>query len=54
MIISKSLSYKHGKIGFQHRLYDSLKLNKGYKLLCNLFSSIHFLPILSLIKLQLA
>ena len=46
MIISKSLSYKHGKIGFQHRLYDSLKLNKGYKLLCNLFNSIRFLPIL--------
>ena len=52
MIISKSLSYKHGKIGLQHRLYDSSKLNKGYKLLCNLFSSVRFLPILSWIKLE--
>ena len=54
MIISKSLSYKHGKIGFQHRLFDSLKLNKSYKLLCNLFSLIRFLHILGLIKLELA
>lgn len=52
MIISKSLSFKHGKIGLQHRLYDSSKLNIGYKFLCNLFSSVHFLPIFSWIKLE--